>query len=62
MADKKQGALIVLKSYFGFKDGQTLKEFVAELKDLSDEDKLELAQAVAEGMGLTQDEVSFKLA
>lgn len=31
------------KEYFGYKDGQGLKEFAAEVKQLSHESKMELA-------------------
>jgi len=39
-----------LKEYFGLLEGQTLRSFVDELKELSDEDRSELAQLLeAEG-------------
>lgn len=51
----------VLRRYFGVKEGQTLSEFVAELKELSLEERVELARLAAAEMGLSQDSVDFPL-
>ncbi|MCI0532929.1 hypothetical protein L0Y49_01775 [bacterium] len=61
MADKK-GAITVIKTYFGFREGQTLLGFRDEVKALSEAEKLELAQGAARNLGLTRDEVDFPLA
>lgn len=34
------------KNFFGFKEGQTLSEFGAELKQLTHEDKMEIAKGL----------------
>ena len=34
------------KNFFGFKEGQTLSEFGAELKTLTHEDKMEIAKGL----------------
>lgn len=47
-----QSDVIVLKNFFGFKPGQTLKEFNEELKALSKDEKLELANMVRAKMGV----------
>ena len=38
-----------LKKYFGFKEGDTLKEFLVELKELSTEEKQQLAEGILNG-------------
>lgn len=38
------GFVVACKKFFGFKDGQTLKEFSEELKQLTIEDRKELAR------------------
>jgi hypothetical protein len=48
----RKSAVIVLKEFFGFKPGQTLKEFAEEVKGLSDAEKQELAQAAAKELGI----------
>lgn len=58
---KGKGALAVLKVYFGYRSGDGLKEFSAELNQLSDKEKLELAQLAAKALGLTQADVDFNL-
>ena len=60
MATRKS-KMIVLKDYFGFLPGQTLRDFSTELKALSSEERSELAQGAARNMGLTQDHVDFTL-
>lgn len=53
MTNKKQmKAAMVLKSFFGYKPGEGLKEFTAELKALSPEEKTELATLAAEELGV----------
>ena len=45
MADN---AAVILKNYFGAKVGEGLKEFVVELKKLTDEDKAQLVQGISD--------------
>ena len=59
MADKLKGQIKVIMEFFG--KGESLSVFRKELADLSDADKLELAQGSAKALGYTQDQVSFKL-
>lgn len=40
------------REYFGFKPGQSLTEFGAEIKELSYEDKLELAEGMRKHGGI----------
>lgn len=42
---------VALKSFFGMKEGQTLQGFLAEIKELSEEERLNLAKLVCEEMG-----------
>lgn len=49
---KQMSRKIVLKKFFGYKPGDTLKEFTAELKELSDEEETELATLAAAEMGV----------
>lgn len=53
--------MAVLRDYFGYKPDEGLKEFSAELKALSDEDKHELAAGAARNMGLTQEQCDFDI-
>jgi hypothetical protein len=50
---------IVLKQFFGLKPGQTLAEFAAELKALSEEELLELAILAADELGIPEEERAF---
>jgi hypothetical protein len=48
MSEKaKKSIVIILKTFFGFKQGQTLQEFNAELKALSAEEKMWMATEAA---------------
>ncbi len=53
--------LAVIRDYFGMHTGDTLSDFVEELRQLTPEDKLELAQGAATELGLTQAGVDFPL-
>ena len=58
---QKKGKLSVIRQYFGKKDGQSLSQFAAEVKQLTEADKNELAQGAAINLGLTQQEVDFPM-
>lgn len=58
----KKSKVSVLKDYFGFRAGEKLRDFSAELKELSAEEKLELAQGAAKELGMSQKYVDFPLA
>lgn len=51
----KKTPLVVLKDFFGYKIGQTLKEFKAEIDALSPEEKKELAELAAAELGVAVD-------
>ena len=56
--DKKRSKVSVVKEFFEMES----KEIMAEWrKDLTDGDKLELAQGAAGNLGLKQDDVNFPL-
>lgn len=57
----KKGIVVVLNEFFGKKPGQTLAEFNAELKALSDGEKLWMAQEAAKQLGYTQEQLAFSL-
>jgi hypothetical protein len=42
----KDSNLIAMKKFFGYKPGQTLKEFSAEVKDLSIESQQEIGDLI----------------
>ena len=42
MEGQKPTGIMLLRNFFGFKEGQTLKEFKAEIDQLSAEEKAEL--------------------
>ena len=54
MPDKKT-PMVILKSFFGYKPGQTLQEFSAEIQALSDAEKRELSELAAKELGLEVD-------
>lgn len=54
--------LKVLKEYFGYKEGETLQQFSAEIKALSDDEKMELATLAAVELGTTVDAPTAKAA
>ena len=43
---KKVGDAKVLKDYFGLREGETIRDFAAELKALTPEDKEQLASGI----------------
>jgi hypothetical protein len=47
-----QSPIVILRNYFGFKSGQTLKQFSEEIKALSEEEKMELATLAAKELGV----------
>lgn len=51
----------LLKEYFGLRDGDTAKDFMMEMKALSGEERLDLAQGVAKEMKLSAEDVDFTL-
>lgn len=62
MPEIKKGRAALIAKFFGRKDGQTSTDLIAEIKDLSDSDRTELAQRIAKQQNLTQDQVDFQLA
>ncbi len=48
--------LATLKKFFGFRPGEGISQFAAEVKQLSDEERIELARLAAEAMGTELDE------
>ncbi len=44
MEMKEMSFVLACKDYFGFKEGQTMMEFAAELKALTDQDKADLSR------------------
>jgi len=48
-APKKPGTTKILKEYFGMRPGTKLADFAAELKELSDEEKEQLAEGISNG-------------
>ena len=45
--------VVAIKAYFGLLPGQTLSQFAAELKALSEDEKDELAAGAARELGVT---------
>jgi len=44
-----EGGIVELQKYFGRRDGQSLQEFGAELKALTDDDKVQLVGGIRDG-------------
>lgn len=53
-------AVSILSKFFGRKEGQTLAEFAAEIKQLSKAEKDELCILAAEGLEVVYDDVPQK--
>ena len=49
MADEKKTGAKALKEFFGLKDGQDLRGFLAEIKELSPEERKALAEGIENG-------------
>jgi hypothetical protein len=61
MAEKKQlSRMVILKNFFGYKQGQGLKDFTAEIKALSSGEMTELATLAA--IELSTDEMIIEVA
>lgn len=50
---KPMSSIMILKEYFGYRPGTGLKEFAAEVKTLSEADKLELVNLAAKELGVS---------
>ncbi len=61
MTTTKRGPLALLHDYFGRHPGQSYPEFAAELNELSDDEKLELARLAAIELGLGEAQLAFSL-
>lgn len=46
---RPKGKASVLKQFFGFKQGEGLKEFAAEVKQLTDQDYVDLVTGIENG-------------
>lgn len=49
MTETDKSDAVVLKEFFGKREGQTLTEFVVEMRQLTDEDKQQLADGIRNG-------------
>lgn len=58
---RKKGKIAIIKDFFGFRPGDKATDFMEEIKALSAEERLELAQDAAKVMGISQDTVDFEL-
>lgn len=47
--EQKPKTVVILKNFFGVKEGQKLTDFANEIKELTDEDKLQLATGIEDG-------------
>jgi len=49
MADEKKYSVKTLVNYFGKKEGQDLNGFAKEMKELSEEEKIQLSKGIEDG-------------
>jgi hypothetical protein len=49
----EKSRIVILREFFGIKHGQTLKDFVEEIKALTEADKQELVTAICAQTGDT---------
>jgi hypothetical protein len=47
--EKKTTSIKTIKDYFGFREGDSMKDFAAEMKGLSQEDKEQLCEGIENG-------------
>lgn len=52
---EKMTPVSILRKFFGLKPGQTLQDFLAELKTLSPDERKELAELAAKVLGVEVD-------
>lgn len=57
---KKQSMATLIRGFFKLQ-GEDLKDFTHQYQQLTDEDKAQLASAIARDKGMTQAECSFPL-
>ena len=50
---KTLGTLAILRKFFGYREGETMKDFADELKQLTPAEKWEMADLAAIEMGVT---------
>ena len=60
-ANKKRSKINVIKLYFGLREGDKASDFMKEIKQLSTEERLDLAQGAAKEMNLVAAECDFKM-
>lgn len=48
------GFTIASRKFFGLKDGETLNEFIAEVRALTDKDREEMAPLIAKEIGVEE--------
>jgi hypothetical protein len=46
---KRRSATVLLREYFGYREGDGLAQFAAELKALSEDEKEQLAEGIHNG-------------
>lgn len=49
MPEQNTSKTKVIKEFFGYKEGQGLREFAEEFKALSEQDKAQLAEGITNG-------------
>jgi hypothetical protein len=49
--------MAIMKEFFGYKQGQSMQDFVKEIKELSPEEKRELVELAAKELGVEIKEV-----
>lgn len=52
IANKPKAFIVACKEFFGFKEGQTLMEFKAEVAELHPKDRTELASLLSVQLGV----------
>ena len=61
MKERKRTVTGVIKDYFGQREGDSLRDFMDELLQLTKEEKLDLAKGAARELGLNREQVDFEM-
>jgi len=51
----------VIKDFFGLRDGDSTKDFMTEIKELNERERLDLARGAAQNLGIKPEDCDFSM-
>jgi len=51
----------VIKDFFGLREGDTTKDFMTEIKELSNDERIDLARGAAQNLGIKPEDCDFPM-